>query len=87
MRISQVVKTPTIRILLCLYQKGETRHAQLSKLTVSRGTLSLSLRELEEEGLVQRKILDTKPLQSNYSLTEKGKAIAKQLSEIERLIK
>lgn len=87
MRISQVIKIPTIRILLCLYQKGEIRHAQLSKLTVSRGTLSLSLRELEGEGLVQRKILDTKPLQSNYSLTEKGTAIAKQLFEIEHLIK
>ena len=87
MRISQVIKTPTVHIMLCLYQKGEIRHAQLSKLTASRGTLSLSLRELEEEGLVQRKILDTKPLQSNYSLTEKGNAIAKQLSEIEQLIK
>ncbi len=87
MKISQVIKTPTVRIMLCLYQKGETRHAQLSKLTASRGTLSLSLRELEEDGLVQRKIIDTKPLQSIYSLTEKGSDIAKQLAEIERIIK
>ena len=72
---------------MCLYQKGGTRHAELSKLTASRGTLSLSLRELEEEGLVQRKIIDTKPLQSIYSLTEKGSNIAKQFAEIEQLIK
>ncbi len=73
--------------MLCLYQKGETRHSQLSKLTASRGTLSLSLRELEEEGLVQRKILDTKPIQSNYSLTEKGKTIAELLNKIEQELK
>jgi DNA-binding HxlR family transcriptional regulator len=72
--------------MLCLYQKGDTRHTQLSKLTTSRGTLSLSLRELEQEGLIQRKIIDTKPIQSIYSLTEKGNTIAKQLKEIQQQI-
>lgn len=86
MRITQITKIPTVRIMLSLYKNGEARHAQLSRLTASRGTLSLSLRELEKDGLVQRKILDTKPLQSIYSLTEKGNDIAKQFSEIERLI-
>jgi len=55
-------------------------------LTTSRGTLSLSLRELEQEGLIQRKIIDTKPIQSIYSLTEKGNTIAKQLKEIQQQI-
>jgi DNA-binding HxlR family transcriptional regulator len=87
LRISQIIEIPTVRIILCLYQTGEARHAQLSKITVSRGTLSLSLRELEKDGLVHRKLLDTKPLQSIYSLTEKGNAIAKELAEMERLIK
>ncbi len=87
LKISQIIKSPTVRIMLCLYQRGDTRHAQLSKLTTSRGTLSLSLRELEQEGLVQRKIIDTKPIQSIYSLTEKGKTIAKQLNQIQQLIK
>ncbi len=86
LKISQIIKVPTVRIMLCLYQKGELRHAQLSKLTASRGTLSLSLRELEQDGLIQRKIIDTKPIQSIYSLTEKGKTIAKQLNQIQQLI-
>jgi DNA-binding HxlR family transcriptional regulator len=73
--------------MLCLYQKEGLRHAQLSKLTTSRGTLSLSLRELEQEGLIQRKLLDTKPLQSIYSLTEKGNTIAQQLTQIKQTIK
>lgn len=73
--------------MLYLYQKGEARHAELSKLIISRGTLSLSLKDLENEEIVQRKILDTKPIQSIYSLTEKGKAIAILLKEIEQISK
>ncbi|XHH07521.1 MAG: winged helix-turn-helix transcriptional regulator [Candidatus Bathyarchaeia archaeon] len=87
MKISQIIKIPTVRIILCLYEKGELRHSQLSKLTASRGTLSLSLKELEQDSLIQRKILDTKPIQSIYSLTEKGKTIAQQLNQIQQDIK
>jgi DNA-binding HxlR family transcriptional regulator len=72
--------------MLHLYNKGETRRAQLSKLTTSRGTLSLILRELEQEALIQRRVIDTKPIQSLYSLTPKGAAIAKQLKEIEQIM-
>jgi DNA-binding HxlR family transcriptional regulator len=72
--------------MLHLYNKGETRRAQLSNLTTSRGTLSLILRELEQEALIQRRVIDTKPIQSLYSLTPKGAAIAKQLKEIEQIM-
>jgi DNA-binding HxlR family transcriptional regulator len=72
--------------MLFLYQKGQARHAEIAKLTASRGTLSLSLRDLEQEQLIQRKVLDTKPPRSIYSLTEKGKTIAKQLKEIQQYI-
>jgi len=82
-----MLEIPTVRILLFLRDKGEARHTELAKIVTSRGTLSLSLRELEEEGLVQRKILATKPIQSLYSLTEKGKAITKRLSEIKNINK
>jgi DNA-binding HxlR family transcriptional regulator len=73
--------------MLFLCEKGEVRHAELSDLIGSRGTLSLSLKDLEEEGLLQRKVLATKPIQSLYSLTAKGTAVAKQLREMERLTK
>ena len=52
----------------------------------SRGTLSLSLKDLQEEGLVQRRVVDTKPIQSLYSLTEKGALVAKELHEIQKLM-
>jgi DNA-binding HxlR family transcriptional regulator len=39
-----------------------------------------------EEGLVARKVLPTKPIRSNYSLTEKGRSVGKLISEINSLI-
>ena len=82
MKISKVLQIPSIQILLFLYEKGEVRHGDLVKLIASRGTLSLSIRELEEEGLVQRKIVASKPIKSFYSLTTKGREVAKKLGEI-----
>jgi DNA-binding HxlR family transcriptional regulator len=67
-------------MMLFLQEKSETRHANLCKLITSRGTLTLSLTDLEQEAL-QRSVIDTKPIQSLYSLTPKGTAIAKQLKK------
>ena len=41
--------------------RGEVRYADLTKLIDSRGTPSLNLKELTEEGLVQRRVVTTKP--------------------------
>jgi DNA-binding HxlR family transcriptional regulator len=58
----------------------------LADLIVSRGTLSLNLKELEEERLIQRRVITTKPIQAYYSLTEKGKEIAEKLDKIKKSI-
>lgn len=76
----------SMKILIHLYTEGESRHRDLSKLTKSRGTLGLSLKDLEEEGLVQRKVVGTKPIQTFYALTEQGLAVAKNLQQIQALI-
>lgn len=75
-----------IKILLYLHEKGEVRYADLTRLIVSRGTLSLNLKELSEEGLIQRKIVTTKPIQAHYSLTDKGKQIAIHLDRIKKKV-
>ena len=82
MKISRVLQISSIQILLFLYEKGEVRHGNLTKLITSRGTLSLSIRDLEEEALVQRRVVPTKPIKSFYSLTGKGREVAKRLQEI-----
>ncbi|WP_316506507.1 helix-turn-helix domain-containing protein [Nitrosopumilus sp.] len=38
-------------------------------------TLSIRLKELEEFGLIERKVTQQRPLQVEYSLTKKGKAL------------
>ena len=84
MKISKLLETPSVRILLFLHEKGEVRYADLTKLITSRGTLSLNIKELEEEGLIQRRVVVTKPIQAHYSLTEKGMEVAALLSKIKK---
>ena len=82
-----MVKSPTVRILLYLLDNESCRHTDLSKVIKSRGTLAYSLDELMEEELVKREIVDTKPIESYYTLTEKGKTIAAKLKEIKNTLK
>jgi DNA-binding HxlR family transcriptional regulator len=86
LKITQIIQIASIQILLYLLKKGEVRHSELSEIVNSRGTLSLSLKDLVEEGLIQRRVLDTKPIQSHYSLTEKGALVAKEMHEIKILM-
>jgi len=86
-KISTLLETSSVRILLFLHEQGEVRYADLTKLIASRGTLSLNIRELEKEGLIQRRVVTTKPIQAHYSLTNKGKEIATHLNKIEKLMK
>lgn len=45
--------------------------------------LSERLKELEEEGIVQRIVHDTRPILIEYSLTEKGRALRQVVESIE----
>jgi DNA-binding HxlR family transcriptional regulator len=85
MRFSALFETASVKILLYLYENGEVRYKDLTKLIDSRGTLSLNIKELQEELLIQRSILTTKPIQAYYSLTEKGKEITVLLRKIEKI--
>lgn len=46
--------------------------------------LAKRLRELESDGLIERHIIDTRPLRVKYTLTEAGLALLPILSEITR---
>ena len=84
MRISELFETASVKILLYLHEHGEVRYTDLTKLIASRGTLSLNIKELEEERLIQRRILTTKPIQAHYLLTKKGAEIASLFGKIEK---
>ena len=86
MKISSLLETPSVKILLFLEEKGEVRYTDLTRLIASRGTLSLNVKELEEEGLIRRRVVTTKPIQAHYSLTGKGKEIAALLGKIKKIL-
>ncbi len=87
-----VVKT--IRIigskwsLLILHQlfEGKKRFGQLQKALdgVSPKTLSLRLSELENAGIIKKKVFAEIPLHVEYSLTTKGKSLNEIIATMER---
>lgn len=87
MKISDMLEAPCARIVFFLHDRGEVRYSKLVGLIPSRGTLSLNLRHLEREGLIRRRIVAAKPIQSLYSLTEKGTKIARKLAEVRRALR
>jgi DNA-binding HxlR family transcriptional regulator len=86
-KLSAVSRLATIRLLLFVHSKGEVRYGELGRLISSRGTLSVSLKELEEEGLIMRRVISSRPIQSHYSLTEDGTKIATLLKEVVEILK
>lgn len=53
----------------------------------SRETFSLLLKALEDGGVVERKLIDSRPPKVEYSLTRKGRAVAELLERLERVLK
>ncbi|KXA94874.1 hypothetical protein AKJ65_03195 [candidate division MSBL1 archaeon SCGC-AAA259E19] len=82
MKISDLLESPCVKILSFLHEGGEVRFYELTDLISSRGTLSDNLGDLEEEGLIRRRIVESKPIKSFYSLSEKGDEVAKHLSKV-----
>jgi DNA-binding HxlR family transcriptional regulator len=65
---------------------GRTRFCQLERSLegISPRTLSLRLRELEEEGIVERRTYPEVPPRVEYQLTEKGRALLPLIDDMRR---
>ena len=61
--------------------QGTNRFGQLQRVMkgMSAKSLTFRLRELEQEGILTRKVFPGLPLHVEYALTEKGKALGKVL--------
>lgn len=54
----------------------------MKQLPITQKVLSQNLRALEEDGLIYRTVLPTKPPQVEYRLTESGKALIPLLNQV-----
>jgi DNA-binding HxlR family transcriptional regulator len=91
MKMNNLCKSSSVRVLLYLLEKhspeGSARYTQLlNSVGLSRGGLAIALKDLELEKMVERRVKPTKPIQTLYSLTEKGVEISEHLMAIRRLI-
>ena len=77
-----------IEVILHLDKVGKTGYYELykQKFVVSRQTFGNLLKELEERGIVNRRVIESRPPRVEYSLTEKGGEIATTLERIDRIL-
>ena len=73
----------TLQIIRDLF-KGKKRFSEFLKANtqISTKMLSLRLTELQNSGLIKKKVVSTTPLRVEYSLTLKGKALNKILFQL-----
>jgi len=72
----------TLHILrnMILLKQNRFSHFLKSIEGINTKTLSLRLQEMEDEGLIERKVINNRPVSIEYFLTKKGKALEPMLS-------
>ncbi|KOF57615.1 MULTISPECIES: winged helix-turn-helix transcriptional regulator [Clostridium] len=72
-------------VLLCHLYNGPKRFLELQRMTegISQKVLNEKLKELENDGLVDKIIYPEVPPKVEYFLTDKGKDLTKAIKEIE----
>ncbi|HAX73666.1 MAG TPA: transcriptional regulator [Firmicutes bacterium] len=74
-------------VILCHLYDGTKRFLELKRITcgVSHKVLNEKLKELEEDGLIYKKVYDELPPKVEYYLTDKGTEFAVALKQIEEI--
>lgn len=72
-----------------LRKAGEVGYYRLLKQNFvgSRETFSTLLKELEKENIVRRRVLNTRPPRVMYSLTSRGKEVARVLERLDKILR
>ena len=74
-----------IRIVFLLYQNKKNRFGELKKVlrTVTQQMLSKQLKELELDGIINRKVFQVVPPKVEYSLTDFGSSVIPVLRSLD----
>ncbi len=81
----EIIRGKWKAVILCHLLEGTKRFLELQRITcgVSHKVLSEKLKELEDDGLLHKKVYDEYPPKVEYWLTEKGEEYSKVLKSIE----
>lgn len=81
--LERVASKWTMLVIIAL-SEDPRRYADLRRRVqgVTKKMLTQTLRTLEREGLVERRVFDTVPVQTEYSLTELGRSLARAVATI-----
>jgi DNA-binding HxlR family transcriptional regulator len=73
-------------LLIVLLRQGPRRYSELEREvgTVSKKMLTLTLRHLERDGYVSRKVTPSVPVRVDYTLTELGEEVMQPLEHLAR---
>lgn len=81
--LSLITKKWSVQIIRDLFfGKKHFKEFKEDKPKLSNKVLSNCLRELEENGIIGKKVLDTKPVSTEYFLTDYGKSLNKIIYEL-----
>lgn len=81
--LSRVGDRWSVLVVICLAQYGTLRFNELKRnLGISQRMLSLTVKELERDGLVNRTYHSTIPPKVEYSLTELGQSFREPVSAL-----
>ena len=77
-----------MEVIFHLDKVGKAGYYELYKqdFVISRQTFANLLKELEEKGIVSRKVIEGRPPRVDYDLTGKGRDIARVLNELNNLV-
>ena len=87
MKMRDVFEIAIIKVLLYLFETNSARYSELLEEVIqSRSTLALALRDLQDDQLIERSVLASRPVQIWYTLTSEGNKVAEHLSTLKELI-
>jgi len=81
-RVSKLLETPSVKLLLHLYEEGETRQDKIDE-EILHGSDSLKIiGSLWKDELIEKRVVPSNPEYTYYSLNDKGIEVASRLDEI-----
>ncbi|WP_019910562.1 winged helix-turn-helix transcriptional regulator [Paenibacillus sp. HW567] len=83
--VHQIIGKKWVNLIIHVLKEGPKRFSELHAFIpdLSKRVLNERLKELEECGLLNRKVIPDRPVRTEYSLTTKGQELGEALCHVE----